>query len=190
MNKPSGAMDIPGYEGRYAACRDGRIFSYGFRGRYALDHNDANARGRILKAHIEDSGHPTILIKDNSGLTRRRFIHHLVLEAFVGPMPAGKEADHKNRIQGDNRSCNLRWATKQINCRNSLRRSKCTHFRGLAFNKRAKNRPWRAQCVDLNGRCHFTKQIANEEDAARAYDELATKLLGPIAITNKMLGLL
>ena len=38
-------------------------------------------------------------------------VHRLVLEAFVGPCPEGKECDHINRKKGDNRVVNLRWVT-------------------------------------------------------------------------------
>lgn len=42
---------------------------------------------------------------------RRRFIHNLVLEAFVGPRPPGTEGAHLNGQKADNRVENLAWKT-------------------------------------------------------------------------------
>lgn len=46
-----------------------------------------------------------------SGKVSRPKVHRLVLEAFVGPKPAGLQACHANGIRTDNRPCNLRWDT-------------------------------------------------------------------------------
>jgi len=40
-----------------------------------------------------------------------RYVHHLVLQVFVGPRPAGCEACHRNGIPTDNRLENLYWGT-------------------------------------------------------------------------------
>jgi len=47
-------------------------------------------------------------------------LHRLVLEAFVGPCPPGKECDHINRRPGDNQLWNLRWVTHAENMRNQV----------------------------------------------------------------------
>lgn len=46
---------------------------------------------------------------------RRRPIHHLVLEAFVGPRPAGMEGCHNDGDPTNNRLDNLRWDTSKAN---------------------------------------------------------------------------
>lgn len=46
---------------------------------------------------------------------RKRSIHRLVLEAFVGPCPEGCEAAHLNGLRGDNRAENLAWKTPTLN---------------------------------------------------------------------------
>lgn len=46
------------------------------------------------------------------GKMTRRYIHHLVLEAFVGPRPAGMQARHVGvNDRSDNRLANLAWGT-------------------------------------------------------------------------------
>lgn len=48
----------------------------------------------------------------------RRFVHRLVLEAFVGPCPKGMEACHKDDNPLNNELGNLKWDTHQANVRN------------------------------------------------------------------------
>ncbi len=44
-----------------------------------------------------------------------RLVHHLVLEAFVGPCPEGMECCHEDGDPTNNRLANLRWDTKKAN---------------------------------------------------------------------------
>jgi HNH endonuclease len=44
-----------------------------------------------------------------------RYVHRLVLEAFIGPCPDGMECRHRNGNPADNRLENLCWATHQEN---------------------------------------------------------------------------
>lgn len=46
---------------------------------------------------------------------KTRLVHALVLEAFVGPAPAGYETRHINGIRSDNRLENLQWGTRLEN---------------------------------------------------------------------------
>lgn len=68
-------------------------------------------RGRLLKPGQTGSGHMTVACgKGNS-----RYVHVLILEAFVGPCPAGMESLHANDVAWDNRLDNLRWGTRSEN---------------------------------------------------------------------------
>lgn len=49
------------------------------------------------------------------GRTHTRYVHRLVLEAFLGPCPEGLEACHRDDDQTNNRLSNLRWDTRQAN---------------------------------------------------------------------------
>jgi hypothetical protein len=50
-----------------------------------------------------------------------RYVHRLVLAAFVGPCPEGMESCHKNGNPEDNRVENLRWDTHQSNIDDKLK---------------------------------------------------------------------
>jgi HNH endonuclease len=57
--------------------------------------------------------------KDNKLTTRT--VHTLVLQAFVGPCPAGMEACHYDGDKANNKLGNLRWDTKRANELDAIR---------------------------------------------------------------------
>lgn len=83
--------------------------------------NSQNGKGarvaepRLLKPSLF-AGKPYLrvtLFKDGKRHMKR--VHHLVLEAFVGPCPEGMEACHGPAGASDNSVENLRWDTHQAN---------------------------------------------------------------------------
>jgi hypothetical protein len=61
---------------------------------------------------------------------RTYYVHNLVLEAFVGPRPAGMECRH---INGDRKDCrleNLAWGTKLENASDKIRHGTCVRLKG------------------------------------------------------------
>ncbi len=54
------------------------------------------------------------------GKRTHKYVHVLVLEAFVGPCPPGLEAAHRNGDRSDNRLENLRWVTHEENCADKI----------------------------------------------------------------------
>jgi hypothetical protein len=69
---------------------------------------------RVLKPGSTNLGHRQVGLCRN-GKRRPRYVHHLVLEAFIGPCPPGLECLHANDQAGDNRLENLRWGTRGEN---------------------------------------------------------------------------
>ena len=55
------------------------------------------------------------LIVSDRGVKCRWYLHRLVLETFLGPIPEGMDVCHNNGIRTDNRLSNLRWATRKEN---------------------------------------------------------------------------
>lgn len=58
------------------------------------------------------TGYRTVSIRHEDGRCRNRYVHELVLLAFVGPRPSDEyEVLHGNGERSDNRLDNLRWGT-------------------------------------------------------------------------------
>ena len=62
----------------------------------------------------------TTVAIDVNGRTVSRYVHHLVLEAFVGPRPEGTEACHGDGNGTNNKLANLRWDTHAENIKDSV----------------------------------------------------------------------
>lgn len=103
----------PGYEastlGRIRSI-DRLIEREGSHGHYLL-------KGRILKVYRRDSGH----LQTGVGGGKFRLAHQLVLEAHIGPAPAGAVACHGNGDPSDNRLVNLRWDTRSSNALDAVK---------------------------------------------------------------------
>ena len=55
------------------------------------------------------------------GKQRTARIHRLVLAAFIGPCPLGKEANHKDGNKANNETTNLEYLTRSENHQHALR---------------------------------------------------------------------
>lgn len=90
---------------RYFASSDGRIWS-----------SCRSIELRELKPSLGKHGHLRVGIVDVEGKYRCRFVHRLVLEAFVGPCPPGYQGCHDPDPSPSNCNLsNLRWDTCQGN---------------------------------------------------------------------------
>ncbi len=98
---------VPGWAA-YLVSDDGRVYSMG--------------AGQYLKPSARKR-HGTDRVKHyavNIGRRVRR-VHHLVLEAFVGPRPSGLQACHWDGDPSNNALSNLRWDTPKANQADSAR---------------------------------------------------------------------
>jgi len=73
--------------------------------------------GGMLKPRRTKSGH--LFVSTNE--KRIRYVHSLVLLAFVGPAPEGMECCHKDDIPAHNHLANLRWGTRSDNVNDRVR---------------------------------------------------------------------
>jgi hypothetical protein len=82
---------------------------------------------RILKSSPSKWGHHAVTLW-HKFTSRQARVHRLVLEAFVGPCPLGKEGCHKNGKSSDNRLKNIYWGTPKQN--NADKKRHGTHIEG------------------------------------------------------------
>jgi hypothetical protein len=110
--------DIPWARGVYQASSLGRIRSLDRIGKIGQ-----KLRGRILKQHTNHHGYQMVVIGNTGNPVR---VHHMVLDAFVGPRPDGTECRHLNGDPSDNRPCNLSWGTQLQNFFDSVKHGTST----------------------------------------------------------------
>lgn len=102
---------IPGYEDSYEASTEGRIRSID-RMRRGPNGNPEIHRGKILRPYA--NSRCRYLYVTLSG-RKKRMVHTLVAEAFLGPRPEGADVMHKNGQRGDNRLENLQYGSRAEN---------------------------------------------------------------------------
>jgi len=112
---------IPGYEGRYEISDQGRVrvakriaprgvcAAYTFKARLL----------RKVKGGRANNYHRVMLMHPK----RHAYVHHLVLETFVGPRPVDMVGCHRNDDGFDNRLVNLYWGTQLDNLADKARNS-------------------------------------------------------------------
>lgn len=85
---------------KYTVCSDGTVYGW----KYA----------KPLKSKTTPWGYHELTLADR-GRSRTAKVHTLVLEAFVGPRPAGTEAAHMDGNATNNDVANLTWTTHADN---------------------------------------------------------------------------
>lgn len=126
-------LPIPGHEGRYDVSDQGRVRSW------------LPCRGtplpRILKASPASNGYLSFSLSKFGRQVDER-LHALVLLAFVGPLPEGKERRHRDGDRLNNTLVNLTYGTKSENeldrvrhgTHNNASKTECKH--GHLFDER------------------------------------------------------
>jgi len=73
---------------------------------------------RVL-GNINPNGYSKVVLSKEGKLSNF-YIHHLVLETFVGPCPKGHETNHKDGIKTNNQVRNLEWITHSKNAAHAI----------------------------------------------------------------------
>ena len=121
--------DIPGYEGYYQACVDGRIKSLKRLRKSSYD-SFSVVPERIMSQSVNtyrNNYHSVMLCKD--GKNHRMFVHKIIALTFpeiCGEYKPGAEVDHIDGNPANNSAYNLRWVyTRKENMANPITREKC-----------------------------------------------------------------
>lgn len=85
----------------------------------------------LMRHDVGSKGHHRVtLYRSGDPKSRRSLVHHLVLNAFVGPCPAGLECCHGDGDPSNNHVDNLRWDTRVEN-----RADRARHGRARSWSK-------------------------------------------------------
>lgn len=103
-------LAIDGYEGLYEVSDLGRVRSLPHYTRAGMRPGLVLHPGKVLKQHpVNKWGHLSVMLS-MEGKTRRVLVHRLVLLAFSGPSPDGKEqVRHLDGGTANNQLTNLQW---------------------------------------------------------------------------------
>ena len=109
--------DVVGYEGFYQASSLGRIKSMARPINYISlgKTKTSNLKTKILRCTKNNQSHYWSVRLCIDGIKKRKYVHSIVTEAFLGPCPAGHQCAHLNGDNQDNRSNNLAWVTPKEN---------------------------------------------------------------------------
>ena len=107
-SRPSspGWREVPGSLGRYLVNTQGQVYS--------------RWQDRLLQGRPVGSGHIRVYLRLPGG-PRGRYVHQLVMEAFVGPRPAGMDTRHLDGNPANNALANLAYGTPSENARDRRR---------------------------------------------------------------------
>ena len=112
------------------------------------------------------------------GNNKRLLLHRYIL----GISGRQKQVDHKNRNPLDCRRENLRICNNRQNTGNtSKRKTNKSGYKGVCWAKRFKK--WRATITDNSKQIHIG-YFNSLDEAAKAYDKMATKVFGEFAGLN------
>lgn len=95
--------------------------------------------------------------------------HHVIWEMHYGPIPEGKQIDHRDGVRSNNRPSNLRLATHAQNMRNK-KRIGANQLRGV----RMVGAKWVA-IIHLDGKNTYLGTFDSKEEAHAAYVAAARK---------------
>lgn len=164
--------EIPGYT-RYEASTGGEIRRCRRVGNYLP--------GR-MPTYPNRGGYPCVSITGDDGKCRKIPVHTLVMLAFVGVRPSGKETCHNNGDRSDARLSNLRYDTCASNAADRI-----LHGTALRGEQSPQHVITEAQARAIYARC-----AANEPHASIAADyEITTSMVCRISTRKgwKCLGL-
>lgn len=119
----------------------------------------------------------------NNKLNRVK-MHRLVL----GVTHTSFDVDHINHLKHDNRKSNLRLVSRSQNNMNTSKKKGIkpkSKFKGVFLHTTIGKKNWRAG-IRVNNKMLWLGLFYNELDAAKAYNEAATKYFGEFAFLNEL----
>jgi hypothetical protein len=100
---------VPGFDGWYEVSDQGRVRSW-----FKAQHGRRDIPVQ-LSPEQDARGYRRVRLRFEPCVYRKRMVHALILETFVGDCPTGHVCCHGNGAPSDNRLVNLRWGTPSEN---------------------------------------------------------------------------
>jgi hypothetical protein len=98
--------DVPGYQGDYQVSRNGLVRSL--------------KRGvKVMSPAVARTGYWQINLY-LSGKVKHHYVHRLVAEAWIGPIPDGFEVNHRDGDKSNNKVSNLEIVTARQNIHHAI----------------------------------------------------------------------
>lgn len=167
---------IDGFGGKYSVTETGQIYSH-----RRKDACNRTKWGMFLQPNKTRLGYLVASLFDNN-THKIRFIriHRLVAEYFLG-LKDGEIVDHIDGNRLNNNVSNLRICTPSQNQGNrKLSKNSTSGFKGVCWQKNLKK--WQMACR-IGGKRVYA-WFDDKEDAARAYDKVASEAHGAFAKLN------
>lgn len=111
--------DVVGLGGHYSVSNIGRVRSNA-RTKIRSNGSPIPTPTRIIKAR-DHNGYSMVSMTRADGVCLHKFVHRLVMAAFVGPIPDGMEVCHGDGTRSNNRLHNLRYGTRSDNVQDALK---------------------------------------------------------------------
>lgn len=111
-----------------------------------------------LKPTPQSRGHLAIWL----GRERQRFVHCIVLEAFIGPCPEGMECRHLDGNPANNRIGNLKWGTPAENHADSVRHGTAACLRPEWLERARTSHAW-SFVEHKSGEKHHRAKLSDEQ---------------------------
>ena len=97
--------------------------------------NTRRIGGELLKPYKHKTGYLVVGIKHDDGRAIVIAVHRLVALVFIPQVKGKATVDHINRVRGDNRLCNLRWASRSEQIKNRVSKPHVTGHTIQQYNK-------------------------------------------------------
>lgn len=130
------------------------------------------------KWHLSANGYCVRTQKKTKTQPKTVYMHRQIMSYPPSPV------DHRDHDKTDNREVNLRICSNADNCRNNrLSKRNTSGYKGVTWHKKGKK--WNAEII------YFYKKIflglhTSKIEAAKAYNEAATRLYGEFACLNEV----